>query len=48
MTAAIVDKKAVIYIRSEKITSLITATDDLLMNARIAEEIIEERGLNEL
>ncbi|TGC10581.1 KEOPS complex subunit Pcc1 [Methanolobus halotolerans] len=33
---------AKIYISTEKITSLIATLDDLLMNAKIAEEVLEE------
>ncbi|MCD4808146.1 MAG: hypothetical protein K8R13_11405 [Methanococcoides sp.] len=42
MDTEIGDGKAVITIRTEKISSLIATVDDLLMNAKIAEDVICE------
>jgi len=42
METEIGDGKAVITIRTEKISSLIATVDDLLMNAKIAEDVICE------
>lgn len=42
MTTEIGDGKAVITMETEKITSMIATVDDLLMNAKIAEDVIKE------
>ncbi|WP_094228010.1 KEOPS complex subunit Pcc1 [Methanolobus psychrotolerans] len=42
MHTEIKNESVCIYIYTEKITSLIATVDDLLMNAKIAEEIAED------
>lgn len=42
METMIGEEKAVITIRTEKISSMIATVDDLLMNAKIAEDVIKE------
>ncbi|MEZ5335928.1 MAG: KEOPS complex subunit Pcc1 [Methanolobus sp.] len=42
MNAGINDGSVCIHISTEKITSLIATVDDLLMNAKLAEEIAED------
>jgi tRNA threonylcarbamoyladenosine modification (KEOPS) complex Pcc1 subunit len=42
METEIKEGKAVITIKTEKISSLIATVDDLLMNAKIAEDVICE------
>lgn len=42
MRTEVSDSSAKIYIETEKITSLIATVDDLLMNAKIAEEVLED------
>ncbi|KXS44953.1 hypothetical protein HWN40_09300 [Methanolobus zinderi] len=42
MHTEITKKSAKIHISTEKITSLIATLDDLLMNAKVAEEVLEE------
>ncbi|WP_406656812.1 KEOPS complex subunit Pcc1 [Methanolobus sp. ZRKC2] len=42
MDTEISKKSAKIHITTEKITSLIATLDDLLMNAKVAEEVLEE------
>lgn len=43
MDTSIEGSKAIIHIDSEKITSLISVLDDLLMNAKIAEDIVGKK-----
>jgi tRNA threonylcarbamoyladenosine modification (KEOPS) complex Pcc1 subunit len=42
MHTEVKDESVCIHISTEKITSLIATVDDLLMNAKIAEEIAED------
>ncbi|MEL4305696.1 KEOPS complex subunit Pcc1 [Methanococcoides sp. LMO-2] len=42
METQIDEEKATITIQTEKISSMIATVDDLLMNAKIAEDIINE------
>ena len=42
METKVEEGKAVITIQTEKISSMIATVDDLLMNAKIAEDIISE------
>ncbi|SES81192.1 hypothetical protein SAMN04488587_1145 [Methanococcoides vulcani] len=42
METMIGEEKASITIRTEKISSMIATVDDLLMNAKIAEDVIKE------
>ena len=42
METDISEKSAKISITTQKITSLIATLDDLLMNAKVAEEVLEE------
>ena len=42
METEISDSSAKIHIRTEKITSLIATMDDLLMNAKVAEEVLDD------
>jgi tRNA threonylcarbamoyladenosine modification (KEOPS) complex Pcc1 subunit len=42
MHTEVSDESVSIHISTEKITSLIATVDDLLMNAKLAEEIAEE------
>jgi len=42
MKTEVSDFSAIIYIETEKITSLIATVDDLLMNVKIAEEVLED------
>jgi hypothetical protein len=42
MRTEVKDDSVCIHITTEKITSLIATVDDLLMNAKIAEEIAED------
>lgn len=42
METGISEKSAKIHISTEKITSLIATLDDLLMNAKVAEDVLEE------
>lgn len=44
MSTEITEGKMKIHIESEKITSLIAVMDDLLMNAKIAEEMLENKN----
>ncbi|WP_445476274.1 KEOPS complex subunit Pcc1 [Methanococcoides methylutens] len=44
METMIGEEQAVITIRTEKISSMIATVDDLLMNAKIAEDVIKEVG----
>ncbi len=41
MRTEVSESSTKIYIETEKITSLIATLDDLLMNAKIAEEVLE-------
>ncbi|WP_209683392.1 KEOPS complex subunit Pcc1 [Methanohalophilus levihalophilus] len=47
MSTEITEGKMKIQIESEKITSLIAVMDDLLMNARIAEELLDSNSNEE-
>ncbi|NYT18812.1 MAG: hypothetical protein GKC08_00740 [Methanosarcinales archaeon] len=42
METMIGEEQAIITIRTEKISSMIATMDDLLMNAKIAEDVIKE------
>ncbi|OPY21862.1 MAG: hypothetical protein A4E24_00339 [Methanomethylovorans sp. PtaU1.Bin093] len=44
MSTEIAEGMATISFGTEKITTLIATVDDLLMNARIAEEVLEKVG----
>ncbi len=47
MSTEIKDEKVTISIKSEKIGSLIAVMDDLLMNAKIAEELLDSDSRGE-
>nr|WP_300608981.1 KEOPS complex subunit Pcc1 [Methanohalophilus sp.] len=47
MSTEITEEKMKIHIESEKITSLIAVMDDLLINAKIADEMLEIKNHRE-